>query len=350
MADGSNIEWTEATWNPVTGCTKVSPGCRHCYAERLSYRLQAMGKEHYRNGFRLALHEDALAIPFAWRSPRLVFVNSMSDLFHEGVPLSFIQRVFQVMTDCPHHTFQVLTKRPKIAAEHASQLNWPKNVWLGASIERVRLFFVEEFLPYSWAFLPADASLQCSFRGDSNQASAYPRLSGGQPSLETVPKTVGLSPLRRAPFWTFARRSGTVPWEGRQACDGCDDRIPGTYIRRAANRRPLHRSPEPSPVRSGRCCLRGCQSLPLVQRSPADERERTRTGTAPAGSGFGTQAPARTSRPTQPERGCWSGRGHQRCRVLGAARARKPRRNDLRDDAGCGSGLRAARSRRLASA
>ena len=214
----------------------------------------------------------------------------------------------------------------------------------------VRLFFVEEFSPYSWAFLPADASLQCSFRGDSNQASAYPCLSGGQPSLETVPNTVGLSPLRRAPFWTFARRSGTVPWEGRQACDGCDDRIPGTYIRRAANRRPLHRSPEPSPVRSGRCYLRGCQSLPLVQRSPADERERTRTGTAPAGSGFGTQAPARTSRPTQPERGCWSGRGHQRCRVLGAARARRPRRNDLRHDAGCGSGLRAARSRRLASA
>ena len=138
MADGSNIEWTEATWNPVTGCTKVSPGCRHCYAERLSYRLQAMGKEHYRNGFRLALHEDALAIPFAWRSPRLVFVNSMSDLFHEGVPLSFIQRVFQVMTDCPHHTFQVLTKRPQIAAEHASQLNWPKNVWLGASIENAK--------------------------------------------------------------------------------------------------------------------------------------------------------------------------------------------------------------------
>ena len=157
-------------------------------------------------------------------------------------------------------------------------------------------------------------------------------------------------PLGRAPFWTFARRSGTVPWEGRQTCDGCDDRIPGTYIRRAANRRRLHRSPEPSPVRSGRCCLRGCQSLPLVQRSPADERERTRTGTAPAGPGFGTQAPARTSRPTQPERGCWSGRGHQRCRVLGAARAREPRRNDLRHDAGCGSGLRAARSRRLASA
>ena len=186
--------------------------------------------------------------------------------------------------------------------------------------------------------------------GDIKQASAYRRLFGSQPSLVTAPNTFGLLPDRRAPFWTFARRSGTVPWEGRQTCDGCDDRIPGTYIRRAPNLRPLHRSPEPSPVRSGRCCLRGCQSPPLVQRSPADERERTRTGTAPAGPGFGTQAPARTSRPTQPERGCWSGRGHQRCRVLGAARARKPRRNDLRHDAGCGPGLRAPRSRRLASA
>ena len=121
--------------------------------------------------------------------------------------------------------------------------------------------------------------------GDIEQASAYRRLFGSQPRLVTAPNTFGLLPDRRAPFWTFARRSGTVPWEGRQTCDGCDDRIPGTYIRRAPNLRPWHRSPEASPVRSGRCCLRGCQSLPLVQRSPADERERTRTGTAPAGPG-----------------------------------------------------------------
>ena len=136
--------------------------------------------------------------------------------------------------------------------------------------------------------------------GDIKQASACRRLSGSQPSL-TAPNTFGLLPDRRAPFWTFARRSGTVPWEGRQTCDGCDDRIPGTYIRRAPNLRPLHRSPEASPVRSGRCCLRGCQSLPLVQRSPADERERTRTGTAPAGPGVGAQAPARTSRQRSPK-------------------------------------------------
>ena len=139
MADGSSIEWTEATWNPVTGCTKVSAGCKHCYAERLSYRLQAMGKEHYKKGFRLALHEDALTIPFGWRSPRLVFVNSMSDLFQNGVPLSFIQKVFQVMTACPRHTFQILTKRPEIVAAHASQLRWPKNVWLGTSIENSKV-------------------------------------------------------------------------------------------------------------------------------------------------------------------------------------------------------------------
>ena len=98
-----------------------------------------MGKEHYKNGFRLALHEDALTIPFGWRSPRLIFVNSMSDLFQKDVPLSFIQQVFEVMTACPHHTFQILTKRPEIAAEHANQLNWPTNVWLGTSVENAKV-------------------------------------------------------------------------------------------------------------------------------------------------------------------------------------------------------------------
>jgi protein gp37 len=135
MADGSSIEWTEATWNPVTGCTKVSAGCKHCYAERMSLRLQAMGKPHYRNGFELALHHDALSIPFRWRSARLIFVNSMSDLFQKDIPLGFIQDVFQVMAACPQHTFQILTKRPAIAAEYASQLPWPENVWLGTSVE-----------------------------------------------------------------------------------------------------------------------------------------------------------------------------------------------------------------------
>lgn len=135
MADNSSIEWTEATWNPVTGCTKVSAGCKHCYAERMSMRLQAMGKPHYADGFRLALHDDALNIPLRWRSPRLIFVNSMSDLFQKAVPLAFIKQVFDVMIACPQHTFQILTKRPNLAAEAAGALSWPENVWLGTSIE-----------------------------------------------------------------------------------------------------------------------------------------------------------------------------------------------------------------------
>ena len=193
-----------------------------------------------------------------------------------------------------------------------------------ATFSWVRLFFVEEFLPYSWAFLPADASLQCSFRGDSNQASAYPRLSGGQPSLETVPNTVGLSPSGALPSGHSRGVLVRFHGQGDRPVMAVTTGFQGRRfdVARGANRRPSHRSPEPGPVRSGRCCLRGCQSLPLLQRSPADERERTRTGTAPAGPEVGTQAPARTSRPTQPGTGCRSGRGRQWCRVLGAARAR----------------------------
>lgn len=135
MAEHSSIEWTEATWNPVTGCTKVSPGCDNCYAERLARRLQAMGNPRYRNGFEVTLHEDQLTLPFRWRQPKLVFVNSMSDLFHPKVPTDFIQRVFEVMAQVERHTFQVLTKRPKRVAALADVLPWPNNVWIGASIE-----------------------------------------------------------------------------------------------------------------------------------------------------------------------------------------------------------------------
>jgi protein gp37 len=137
MAQGSTIEWTEATWNPVTGCTKVSTGCKHCYAERMAKRLQAMGVPQYANGFELTLQPTVLDIPRRWRKPRRIFVNSMSDLFHPGVPLDFIQRVFEVMVDCPDHTFQILTKRPEIAALWADRLPWPTNVWLGTSVENV---------------------------------------------------------------------------------------------------------------------------------------------------------------------------------------------------------------------
>jgi protein gp37 len=139
MATSTNIEWTEMTWNPVTGCTKVSQGCKHCYAERMAKRLTAMGSDRYRNGFQVTLHPDLLDVPRGWRQPRVVFVNSMSDLFHDNIPLAYIQRVFATMRDCPHHTFQVLTKRSERLAELAPQLPWPKNVWMGVSVEAARV-------------------------------------------------------------------------------------------------------------------------------------------------------------------------------------------------------------------
>lgn len=139
MAGNSAIEWTQATWNPVTGCTKVSQGCKHCYAERMAKRLQAMGMHRYRNGFAVTLQEDAVNLPFTWKQPKLVFVNSMSDLFHEDVPAGFIRRVFSVMEQCPQHTFQVLTKRSERLRELSPTLRWPANVWMGVSVEDERV-------------------------------------------------------------------------------------------------------------------------------------------------------------------------------------------------------------------
>jgi protein gp37 len=139
MATTSHIEWTEMTWNPVTGCSKISSGCKHCYAERMAKRLQAMGSVRYENGFRLTLHPDLVDAPKSWKKPRLVFVNSMSDLFHQAVPTEFIQRVFQTMKDCPQHTFQILTKRSKRLRELSHVLPWPSNVWMGVSVEDSRV-------------------------------------------------------------------------------------------------------------------------------------------------------------------------------------------------------------------
>lgn len=135
MAGSSDIEWTEMTWNPVTGCTKVSQGCKHCYAERMAHRLKAMGVQRYRDGFRVTLQEDLIEEPLRWRRPRRVFVNSMSDLFHENVPEDFIRRVFQVMEACPRHTFQILTKRAERLEELGSKLPWAPNIWMGVSVE-----------------------------------------------------------------------------------------------------------------------------------------------------------------------------------------------------------------------
>lgn len=139
MAVDSAIEWTEATWNPVTGCSKLSPGCKFCYAERMAERLRAMGQARYANGFRVTMHDDLVDLPLRWRRGRTIFVNSMSDLFQEEVPLTFIQRAFETMVACPQHTFQILTKRADRLRELAPHLPWPANVWMGVSVENQRV-------------------------------------------------------------------------------------------------------------------------------------------------------------------------------------------------------------------
>ncbi|MBL7940356.1 MAG: phage Gp37/Gp68 family protein [Flavobacteriales bacterium] len=137
----SSIEWTEMTWNPTTGCNKLSAGCKFCYAEVMSRRLQAMGVEKYKDNFKLRIHESELDTPYTWKKPKVVFVNSMSDLFHKDVPVEFIQRVFAVMKDNPQHVFQVLTKRADVLLRYDQQglLQWPHNVWMGTSVEDGRV-------------------------------------------------------------------------------------------------------------------------------------------------------------------------------------------------------------------
>lgn len=135
MATSSSIEWTEATWNPLTGCTKVSPGCKFCYAERMAKRLHAMGNPSYVNGFNLTLQEHILDVPLNWKKPKVIFVNSMSDLFHKDVPAEYILRVFDVMRRAHWHTFQVLTKRADRLAKLAASLPWSPNIWMGVSVE-----------------------------------------------------------------------------------------------------------------------------------------------------------------------------------------------------------------------
>lgn len=135
MAANSSIEWTESTWNPITGCTKISPGCMHCYAERMAHRLQAMGQPNYSRGFQVALHEHMLDLPLRWKKPQAIFVNSMSDLFHEDVPTPFILDVFAIMRKASRHRFQLLTKRSSRLLQLNPTLDWPGNVWMGVTVE-----------------------------------------------------------------------------------------------------------------------------------------------------------------------------------------------------------------------
>ena len=135
MATNSPIEWTDATWNPVTGCSKISPGCKHCYAERMANRLKAMGQKNYRNGFEVTLQPQMLELPLHWKTPKRIFVNSMSDLFHVDVPLSYTKDVFDVMRRAYWHQFQVLTKRAERIEELSPKLKWQPNIWMGVSVE-----------------------------------------------------------------------------------------------------------------------------------------------------------------------------------------------------------------------
>jgi protein gp37 len=141
MATNSHIEWTDATWNPVTGCTKISPGCKHCYAERLSKRLHAMGQANYRNGFKLTLQPQMLELPLRWKTPRRIFVNSMSDLFHADVPTDYIKQIFDVMDRAHWHQYQVLTKRSDRVSELSKELKWAPQIWMGVSVETEKYTF-----------------------------------------------------------------------------------------------------------------------------------------------------------------------------------------------------------------
>lgn len=139
MGGKSTIEWTESTWNPVTGCTKISDGCKNCYAERLAKRLKAMGQPNYRNGFDLTLQPQALELPLSWKKPQTIFVNSMSDLFHKDIQLEYIQKVFNVMAKADWHKFQVLTKRADRLKKFSKELNWQPNIWMGVSVENQKV-------------------------------------------------------------------------------------------------------------------------------------------------------------------------------------------------------------------
>jgi protein gp37 len=151
MALGSSIEWTEATWNPVTGCSKISAGCLYCYAERMARRLKAVGVPNYANGFKVTLHEELLALPLKWRKPKIIFVNSMSDLFHEKIPDGFILRIFDVMNRASWHRFQILTKRSDRLSRMSPDLPWADNIWMGVTVEDRKCAFRIEHLRKSKA-------------------------------------------------------------------------------------------------------------------------------------------------------------------------------------------------------
>ncbi len=162
MGLSTKIEWTEATWNPVTGCTKISDGCANCYAERMAMRLKKMGQNNYANGFELTLHPHVLQLPLKWKTPKSIFVNSMSDLFHQNIPFNFVRQAFDVIEQAQQHRFQILTKRASRLAELASSLHWVKNIWIGVTVEndswKSRMDYLRE-VPAALRFLSLEPLL-----------------------------------------------------------------------------------------------------------------------------------------------------------------------------------------------
>ncbi len=223
----SNIEWTEETWNPVTGCDSVSPGCDNCYAERLAARLQAMGNKRYINGFRVTLHWDKIGEPLRWMRPRLVFVNSMSDLFHPEVPDDFIDGVFDTMARASQHTFQVLTKRPQRAAKHLNGTQLPPHIWMGTSIENDQYTFRANYLRMINAcirFLSCEPLLGPLPSLDLNNIQWV--IAGGESGpghrpieIDWVRNLRDLSQKAEIPFF-FKQWGGNTPKAGGRTLDG----------------------------------------------------------------------------------------------------------------------------------
>ena len=153
MSGKTKIEWTECSWNPVTGCTKISDGCKNCYAERLTKRLMAMKNQRYYNGFNVTVHEDLIEAPLRWKTPKKIFVNSMSDLFHEDVSDDTILRIFKTMNECPQHQFQILTKRPERLLNLNTKIVWTQNIWMGVTVESEKYLNRVELLRNTDAYI-----------------------------------------------------------------------------------------------------------------------------------------------------------------------------------------------------
>jgi protein gp37 len=236
VAQKSDIEWTDATWNPTTGCDRTSPGCDNCYALTLAKRLKAMGSDRYQNegdprtsgpGFKLTMHEDAIDAPRRWKHPRLVFVNSMSDLFHEDVTEDFIQRVFAVMCETPHNTYQVLTKRTKRLTRIAPNLDWPPNVWMGASVEsasyRFRIDHLSE-VPAAVRFISAEPLL--GPLGDVNLDGIDWVIAGGESGPRARPMDIAWGRdlrdqcVAQGVKFFFKQWGGRTPKAGGRELDG----------------------------------------------------------------------------------------------------------------------------------